>query len=349
MKAIVGAGNVVTYGADWTEYGAHVVDGDAAEVRFPLDPLWASSAIDVVGIDYYPPLADWRDDAGHLDQAIARVDLRPRLSCRAISRGGEGYDWYYADDAARAAQTRTPITDGLGKPWMFRAEGSLELVVDMRIIERVGGMRTRHADRLGAAEQADLVHRGRLSGRRQGRQPAERVSRSEIVRKRAAVFFQRRARRPDPAPLSRSVLARSIRPSGAHDDDNPVSTVYGGRMLDRRRCICGPGTRGPIRCFPPRRMSGATGRIGRPGTGSPAGSAARRSMRWSVRCSPMPASAGSIRRRSARTCDGYVDRPADVAARHDRAAGDGLCVRRDRERRRAAVRAARRRAGRRDR
>ncbi len=61
VKAIVGGSTVVTYGADWTEYGSHVVDAGADEVRFPLDPLWASSAIDAVGIDYYAPLADWRD------------------------------------------------------------------------------------------------------------------------------------------------------------------------------------------------------------------------------------------------------------------------------------------------
>ncbi len=64
VKAVVGSSTVVTYGADWTEYGAHVVDPSANEVRFPLDPLWASSAIDAIGIDFYPPLSDWRDGAG---------------------------------------------------------------------------------------------------------------------------------------------------------------------------------------------------------------------------------------------------------------------------------------------
>src|SRR6185369_2578169 len=71
VKAILGAGTVVTYGADWTEYGAHVVDSGANEVCFPLDPLWASASIDVVGIDYYAPLADWRDGAAHLDRQIS--------------------------------------------------------------------------------------------------------------------------------------------------------------------------------------------------------------------------------------------------------------------------------------
>ena len=85
-KAILGDGTIVTYGADWTEYGAHVVDAGANEVRFPLDPLWASSAIDVVGIDYYAPLADWRDGAAHLDRQIADVDLRSRLSRRQSAR-----------------------------------------------------------------------------------------------------------------------------------------------------------------------------------------------------------------------------------------------------------------------
>jgi hypothetical protein len=39
---------------------------------------------------------------------------------RANIAGGEGYGWYYASDADRDAQTRTPITDGAGKPWVFR-------------------------------------------------------------------------------------------------------------------------------------------------------------------------------------------------------------------------------------
>jgi GTA TIM-barrel-like domain/Putative phage tail protein len=119
VKAIVGADTAVTYGADWTEYGSHVVDPAASEVRFPLDPLWASSSIDAVGIDYYAPLTDWRDHASQLDLAV--TDSPYRLSyLTGYLNGGEGYDWYYADDAARDAQTRSPITDGLGKPWIYR-------------------------------------------------------------------------------------------------------------------------------------------------------------------------------------------------------------------------------------
>ncbi len=121
VKAILGAETIVTYGADWTEYGAHVVDEDASEVRFPLDPLWVSPDIDVIGIDYYAPLSDWRDTPDHLDRAAAST-IYDRDYLTASLAAGEAYDWYYAGDAARAAQTRSPITDGLGKPWTFRAK-----------------------------------------------------------------------------------------------------------------------------------------------------------------------------------------------------------------------------------
>jgi len=102
VKAILGGGTIVTYGADWTEYGAHVVDAGASEVRFPLDPLWASSSIDAVGIDYYAPLADWRDGAAHLDRQIASSTY-DRAYLKSNLRGGDAFDWYYANSAARAA------------------------------------------------------------------------------------------------------------------------------------------------------------------------------------------------------------------------------------------------------
>jgi len=119
VRAILPPPTKLTYAADWTEYGAHVTDG-GLEVRFPLDPLWASVHIDAIGIDYYAPLSDWRDTPDHADLPFARgpadVDyLRNRLT------SGEGYDWYYASLSGRYAQTRLPITDGaFGKPWIFR-------------------------------------------------------------------------------------------------------------------------------------------------------------------------------------------------------------------------------------
>lgn len=120
VRAILPAAKL-TYAADWTEYGAHVRNG-GQEVSFPLDPLWASPAIDAIGIDFYAPLSDWRDTSDHADIAIARGPadvgyLRSRLGA------GEAYDWYYADMAGRIAQQRLPISDGAyGKPWIHRAK-----------------------------------------------------------------------------------------------------------------------------------------------------------------------------------------------------------------------------------
>ena len=121
VKAIVGAETLVSYAADWTEYGSDVIGEDAAEVRFPLDRLWASPAIGAIGIDYYAPLADWRDGPQHRDGEVAASTYDVGY-LRENIRGGEGFDWYYASDATRAAQDRTPITDGLGKPWTFRVK-----------------------------------------------------------------------------------------------------------------------------------------------------------------------------------------------------------------------------------
>lgn len=137
VKGIIGATTKVTYGADWTEYGAHVVDETAQEVRFPLDALWASPSIDAIGVDYYAPLADWRGVAGESDASI--TDRPYRLSYLAGNlQGGEAYDWFYADTVARDAQIRTPIGDGLGKPWQFRQKDLWNFWTQLHF-ERVNG------------------------------------------------------------------------------------------------------------------------------------------------------------------------------------------------------------------
>ncbi|KAA2237252.1 baseplate multidomain protein megatron [Salinarimonas soli] len=138
VRAVLGPATRITYAADWTEYGAHVLEG-GAEVRFPLDPLWAHPAIDAVGIDYYPPLSDWRDGSGHRDAAEARGPCDTAYLRRRLA-SGEGFDWYYASDADRASQTRTPIADrAYGKAWMFRAK-DLVSWWSLPHVERRGGL-----------------------------------------------------------------------------------------------------------------------------------------------------------------------------------------------------------------
>lgn len=93
VRSIVGPQTKITYGADWSEYlGYHPQDG-SGDVLFHLDPLWASPAIDAVGIDNYMPLADWRDAdlaAVNLDGFSVSDDRRAML---AQITAGEGFDW----------------------------------------------------------------------------------------------------------------------------------------------------------------------------------------------------------------------------------------------------------------
>lgn len=112
----------ISYAADWSEHVAHAPDDGSGDLYFHLDPLWADAHIDFVGIDNYAPLTDWRKGPSHLDHALASsiydIDyLKSRIA------GGENFDWYYASDADRVTQTRTPITDGAyDKPWVWRAK-----------------------------------------------------------------------------------------------------------------------------------------------------------------------------------------------------------------------------------
>ena len=120
VNGIAGATDIVTYGADWTEFFGHHPDDGSGDVIFHLDPLWASPAIDRVGIDVYWPLSGWRD-GDHLDAAAGYRADTDRSYLAANVAAGEGFDWYYADLAARRAQTRTPIADTAhGEHFVFR-------------------------------------------------------------------------------------------------------------------------------------------------------------------------------------------------------------------------------------
>ncbi len=119
VRSILGPEVQISYAADWSEYfGYHPADG-SGDIWFHLDALWADSNIDFIGIDNYMPLSDWRDGGSHADAAWGSVYNLDYL--RGNVAGGEGYDWYYASDADREAQIRSPISDGTyGEPWVFR-------------------------------------------------------------------------------------------------------------------------------------------------------------------------------------------------------------------------------------
>lgn len=231
MRSILGAGTKITYAADWTEYGAHVRNS-GAEVRFPLDPLWASANIDAIGIDYYPPISDWRDGLDHADLAEARsiydVEyLRGRLAA------GETFDWYYASEDDRTQQVRTPITDGAyNKPWIYRAK-DLSGWWSNAHVERVGGIELGSATAwIPSSKPIWLTEIGIPAVDKGPNGP--NVFPDPKSSENAAPPFSRGVRddlvqlRGLEAILSRFDTALPGHPLGA----NPLSPVYGGPMVD---------------------------------------------------------------------------------------------------------------------
>ena len=92
VKTIVGSGVKVTYAADWSEYH-HTTDG-----WYNLDPLWASSNIDFIGIDCYFPLTNEAEPVGGFD-----ID-----TIKSGWTSGEGYDFVYTDTARTTTASISP-------------------------------------------------------------------------------------------------------------------------------------------------------------------------------------------------------------------------------------------------
>ena len=138
-SVILGPDCKISYAADWSEYHGYQPAG-TADKYFHLDPLWADPNVDFIGIDNYMPLSDWRDGDDHADAVAGSIYNLDYLTGNVA--GGEGYDWYYHSDDARAAQIRTPITDGNGEPWVWRNK-------DLH-----GWWAHRHHDRIGGVRQA---------------------------------------------------------------------------------------------------------------------------------------------------------------------------------------------------
>ena len=139
-RLLLGAQTKISYAADWSEYFGYQPEDGTGDRYFHLDPLWADDNIDFIGIDNYMPLSDWREEEDHLDarawDAIYNLDY-----LKSNIEGGEGYDWYYHSSEARAAQIRTPITDGdSNEPWMYRFKDIRNWWANVHH-DRIGGVR----------------------------------------------------------------------------------------------------------------------------------------------------------------------------------------------------------------
>jgi hypothetical protein len=269
VRAVIGPSTKISYAADWSEYFGYQPGDGSGDVLFHLDPLWAHPDVDFIGIDNYMPLSDWRDEPGHRDEAAGSIYSLDYLRTNVC--GGEGYNWYYPDASARDRQERAPIEDGAyQEPWTFRYK------------DLAGWWSNAHVNRL-AGVKADS--------------PTAWAPRSKPIwfTELGCPAVDKGTNQPNVFHDPKS--SESFFPyysSGRRDDyiqhrylqavlsywrqpaNNPVSTAYGGRMVDLRHAFVWAWDARPWPDFPVRidtwidgnnyeRGHWLNGRIGSPG------------------------------------------------------------------------------------
>jgi hypothetical protein len=241
VRAILGPATKITYAADWSEYWGYVANGNR---YFHLDALWADPNIDLIGIDNYMPIADWRDGENHADAAAGSIYDLDYLNSNIC--GGEGFDWYYNGAEGEASQHRLPIRDAaLGEDWIYRYK-------DLR-------------------SWWSLPHHDRINGVRSGATAWVPQSKPFWFTEFGCAALDKAANQPnlflDPKS-SESGLARAS--NGRRDDlmqmqylcailqywmnpaHNPVSAIYGGPMVDMARAHVWAFDARPFPAFPGR-------------------------------------------------------------------------------------------------
>ncbi|MGH6820651.1 MAG: glycoside hydrolase/phage tail family protein, partial [Methylocella sp.] len=247
VKAML-PGTKVSYAADWSEYfGYHPTDG-TGDVFFNLDPLWSSPQVDFIGIDNYMPLTDWRDGHQHTDRLAGVTSIYdPEYLASGIA-GGEGYDWYYASEAARQSQTRSAITDGAyGKPWIFRYKDLKSWWLNPHY-DRPGGVEAVAAT--GWVPQSKpfwFTEAGSPAIDKGTNQPNAFVDAKSA--ESLVPYFSSGER--DDLTQNRYVTALNTywSAAGAH---NPVSSLYGSAMVDAGRILFWAWDARPFPFFPAR-------------------------------------------------------------------------------------------------
>jgi len=264
----------VSYAADWTEWNNHQPSDSPGTLRFHLDPLWSDPVIDFIAIDNYMPLSDWRDGSDHLDALAGHKSLYDLSYLKANVQGGERYDWYYASPADRDAQVRTPITDGAyGKPWVYRPK-DLWNWWQQPHFERTGGIE--HAAPTSWVPESKpivLTEAGCPAIDKGTNQPNVFV---DPKSSESFVPYYSSGRRDD--LIQRRYIEAITQSFLPESGLNPVSSVYGGRMIPDEGIFFWCWDARPFPDFPARSEIWTdtinwrlghwlTGRMGQPGIG----------------------------------------------------------------------------------
>ena len=254
VKAILPNADL-SYAADWSEWFGHQPPDGSGDAFFHLDPLWADANIAAVAFDNYWPLSDWRDTAPNSDEVVKADGTLTAITdyeyLMGNVRGGEGYDWYYASQADRNAQIRSPITDGgYGKPWIYRYK-------DIR-----GWWSNQHFNRLAGTERPSptawvpqskpiwFTEIGCPSVDKGSNQP--NVFYDPKSSESALPYFSTGACDYLIQRRYLNAMLRFFTPSDPEftEDRNPQSTLYPGRMVDLTRVMIYTWDARPYPYFP---------------------------------------------------------------------------------------------------
>jgi hypothetical protein len=245
VRSILGAGTKIGYAADWSEYFGHLPQDGSGDVYFHLDPLWSDGNIDFVGIDNYLPLSDWRDGFDHADALEGWPAIYDRAYLQANIAGGEGFDWFYASTADRSAQIRTAITDGAAaKPWVFRPKDIRAWWTNPHF-NRPGGVESGVATAwVPQSKPIRFTELGCPAIDRGTNQPN--------------VFFDPKSSESFTPYFSRgwrddAIQRAYLEASYLHWGDpanNPISSIYGGRMVHLPECAAWTWDARPYPFFP---------------------------------------------------------------------------------------------------
>ncbi|MEN5362621.1 baseplate multidomain protein megatron [Brevundimonas intermedia] len=240
-RAVVGPEVMLSYAADWSEYFGRQTGG---EVVFHLDPLWADATIDHVSIDWYPPLSDWRVGDGGVDAATFGGAADPAYLAAGVA-GGDGFDWYYASEADRAGQVRTPIVDKAhSEDWVFRPK-------DLK-----GWWSNLHHDRPGGVRSATPT--AWVPGMKPVRLSEFGCAAVDRGGNAPNLFQDPKSSESHLPPGSTGERDDAVQRAAleavlghyAKPENNPVSAVYGGRMLEAADAWCWDAR--PYPAFPAR-------------------------------------------------------------------------------------------------
>ncbi|PLL13156.1 host specificity protein [Tabrizicola sp. TH137] len=240
VRAILGPGAKISYAADWSEYSGFARDGNR---YFHLDDLWAHPAVDFIGIDNYMPLSDWREGEERADADWPGVHDLGYL--RANVAGGEGFDWYYASDEGVAAQRREPITDGEhGEPWIWRVK-DLKSWWSLPHHPRIDGVRLEQATGwVPMSKPIRFTEYGCPAIDRGTNQPNLFF---DPASSESAVPRGSSGQRDD---LIQMQYVRAFTAHWAEAAANPISPLYGGRMVDMDHAYLWAWDARPYPAFP---------------------------------------------------------------------------------------------------